>query len=184
MTAIWTIACALVLCCTLAAGWLLTLLGMPGNWLIVAAAAVYALIVPADSSLAISGWAVLILAGLALGGELIELTAGALGVAKAGGSRRSAVLALLGSVIGGFGGLFVGLPLPVVGPPLAALLFASLGAMAGAMLGESWKGRGLDQSVEVGKAAFWGRLLGTLAKTLIGSIMCGVTLAALVLSSL
>jgi len=180
MTVLW----ALLLCCALAVGWLLTLLGLPGNWLIVAAAAIYSLVVPADSSLAISGWAVLILAGLALCGELAELAAAALGVSKAGGSRRSALLALVGSVIGGIVGMFVGLPVPVVGSLIAVLLFAGLGAMAGAMLGESWKGRGLDQSVQVGKAAFWGRMLGTLAKTLIGSIMAGVTVAALLLQSL
>ena len=34
-------------------------------------------------------------------------------------------------------------------------------AMIGAFLGESWKGRDFDASLEVGKAAFVGRLLGS-----------------------
>ncbi len=101
---------------------------------------------------------------------------------RAGGSRRSAVLALVGSLAGGATGVLVGVPIPLVGPLVAAVLFAGLGALAGAMLGESWKGRSLDQSVRVGKAAFWGRLFGTLAKTLIGAVMVVVALAALVLA--
>jgi hypothetical protein len=32
------------------------------------------------------------------------------------------------------------------------------------MVGESWKGRTAEAGWEVGKAAFWGRLLGTMAK--------------------
>lgn len=177
MTVVW----AALLCLALAIGWLLTLLGMPGNWLMVAATALYAWLAPGDSRLAI-GWPVVgIMAGLAALGEVIELVAGTLGVAKVGGSRRSAVLALLGSVIGGFTGIFVGLPVPIVGSLLAAVLFAGVGALIGAMLGESWKGRGLDASLQVGVAAFWGRLLGSLAKTLVASAMAGAALAALAL---
>lgn len=172
---------AALLTVAVAAGWLMTLVGMPGNWLIVACTACYAALGPAETRLAI-GWPVVgILAGLALLGELIEIVAGALGVAKAGGSRRSAVLALLGSMIGGIAGLFVGLPVPIVGSLLAAVVFAGAGALVGAAIGESWKGRDLDRSLEVGVAAFWGRLLGTLAKTLVASVMAGVVLAALLL---
>lgn len=172
---------AMLLTLAVAAGWLLTLVGMPGNWLIVASTACYAWLGPGDTRLAI-GWPVVgILVGLALLGELMEVVAGALGVAKAGGSRRSAVLALLGSVIGGIAGLFVGLPVPIVGSLLAAVVFAGGGALVGAALGESWKGRDLDRSLQVGVAAFWGRLLGTLAKTLMASVMAAVVLAALLL---
>ncbi len=101
-------------------------------------------------------------------------------MSKAGGSRRSAALALVGSLIGGISGLAIGVPVPVIGSLVAAVLFAALGALAGAMIGESWKGRDLDQSLRVGKAAFWGRVLGTLAKALIGAVMVVVALAALI----
>jgi uncharacterized protein YqgC (DUF456 family) len=90
------------------------------------------------------------------------------------------VLALAGSLIGGIAGIFVGLPIPVIGSLISAVLFAGVGALIGAMLGENWKGRGLNQSWQVGLAAFWGRLLGTLAKTLVASAMVGVAVAALV----
>ena len=66
----------------------------------------------------------------------------------------------------------------MIGPLIAALLFAGLGALAGAMLGETIGGQSLAASWKIGKAAFWGRLLGTLAKTVIGAIMAGVAIAA------
>jgi uncharacterized protein YqgC (DUF456 family) len=169
-----------VLILVLLAGWVLTLLGMPGNWLMCAAAAVYAWLVPRDAPAAFGWGPVVGLLVLATLGELLELAAGALGAAKHGGSKRGALLAVAGSMVGGIVGVLVGAPIPVVGPLVAALLFAALGAMAGAMLGETWKGRQLGQSWQIGKAAFWGRLLGTLAKMLVGLAMIGVVAGAMV----
>jgi uncharacterized protein YqgC (DUF456 family) len=171
---------AILLLVVLLAAWLLTVVGMPGNWLMVAAAALYAWLVPADAGASI-GWGVVLAIGiLAALGELLEMAAGALGVAKAGGSKRGAVLALLGSMIGGLVGMAVGVPIPLVGPLVGAVLFASLGALLGAVIGECWKGRELAESWQVGRGAFWGRLLGTLAKVLVGSIMLVVVAVALV----
>lgn len=177
MSFVW----ALLLLLTLGVGWLLTLIGMPGNWLMVAAVALFAWLVPEDSTLQIGWMPVAVLAALAAVGELLEFLAGALGVAKAGGSKRGAALALIGSVVGGVVGVVVGLPVPLIGPILAAVVFAGLGAMVGAVLGEQWKGRGLDESWRVGKGAFWGRLLGTAAKIIIGSVIFVVALASLLL---
>ncbi len=172
---------AILLMVILLIAWVLTLLGMPGNWVMVVAVALFVLLVPEQSAVAI-GWGVVVaLLLLAALGELLEFLAGAIGVTKAGGSKRGAVLALLGSLAGGIIGLFVGVPIPFVGSIVAVVLFAGLGALAGAVLGEQWRGRSLDQSWQIGKAAFWGRLLGTLAKTAIGAVMVGVTAAALLL---
>ncbi len=175
-----SIVYAILLLLALLAFWLLTVVGMPGNWLMVAATALYAWLVPEDAAASL-GWGVVLAVALLAGlGELLEALAAALGVAKAGGSRRGAVLALLGSLGGGLLGMVVGLPIPLLGPLLAAVLFAGIGALLGAMLGERWKGRDLDESWAVGKGAFWGRLLGTLGKVLVGSIMIGVVAVALV----
>lgn len=171
---------ATLLLIVLAVCWMLTLLGMPGNWLMVAAAAGYAILIPAESSLAIGWVTVIVLLVLAALGELLEFLAGALGVTKAGGSRRGALLALAGSLIGGAVGLFVGVPIPVVGPLFGAVLFAGGGAFVGALLGEQWKGRDLDESLKIGEAAFWGRLLGTVAKTAVGAAMVGAAIIALI----
>lgn len=172
---------ALLMVLVVGFAWLAQFVGLPGTWLIVLAAAGYAWWFPGDDRSAI-GWNVVIALGLlAVAGEVLEMASGALGVSKMGGSRRGVVLAIVGSIVGSLVGMIVGLPIPVVGSLAAAVLFGGLGAMAGALVGESWKGRGFDASLEIGKAAFVGRLLGTLAKLIVCSIMAVVTLAALVL---
>jgi uncharacterized protein len=161
-------------------GWLAQVLGLPGNWLIVAGAALYAWWVGPDAPTAIGWQTVIALAALAVVGEVIELVAGAAGVTKVGGSRRGALLAIVGSVVGSVVGVFVGVPIPVVGSLVAAIVFGGVGALVGAMLGESWKGRDFDASLDVGKAAFIGRILGTVGKLITSTIMVVVTLAAVV----
>ena len=81
---------ALLLIAVLAASWMLTLLGLPGNWLMVAATSVYAFLAPARTHAAL-GWktvvALLVLAAL---GEVVELLAGTMARperAAAGGER-------------------------------------------------------------------------------------------------
>ncbi len=172
-------ACLLVV--ALIVGWSINLFGLPGNWLNLAATICYVVFMPSDQRVSISWWvvgAVLFLAGL---GELVELLAGAAGAAKVGGSRRGVVLALVGSFAGGLSGAIIGAPIPVVGSIIAILLFASLGALGGAMLGEWWKGRDWETRWQVGHAAFWGRLFGTVGKVSIGSVIVVVVLMALVL---
>lgn len=160
--------------------WSLNIFGLPGNWFVVAAAALYAYGVEAPGRVGFSWRVVIGLILLAALGEVIEFAAGALGASKAGGSKRASALALIGSLIGGVMGAFVALPIPPVGPLIGALFFAALGALAGATLGEQWKGRSLDEAMQVGQAAFWGRLLGTLGKILTGAIMVVLLLLALV----
>jgi hypothetical protein len=175
-----TILWAILFCLLLAIGWVMTLLTLPGNWLIVAAAAGYAWLVPADGRMGLGWPTVAALAVLAVIGELVELLAASRGVRQAGGSRWSAVLALLGSIAGATAGVFVGVPIPVVGSLMGAIVFAGLGAALGAMAGEKMLGRTMAESHEVGWAAFRGRLWGTLAKVLVGSIMVAVALCGLV----
>ncbi len=175
------ILAALVLVVAVFIGWFAQLVGLAGNWLIVAAAAAYAWLMPSEGRAGIDGTTVLALALLATAGEVAELAAGAMGVAKVGGSRRGVVLAVFGSIVGSIVGLFVGIPIPLVGSLVAAVFFGGAGALVGAVVGEIWKGRDFDSSIEVGMAAFVGRMLGTLAKLVVGTIMAVVTLAALVI---
>jgi uncharacterized protein YqgC (DUF456 family) len=164
----------------LVVGWCMTMLSMPGNWVMVAAAGLFAWWSPPSGPNI--GWPVFfLLLGLAVVAELLELAASALGASRAGGSRRGAVLAIFGSMIGALAGAMIGLPIPVVGSLVAAIVFAGVGAMAGAMLGETWKGRTLAETWKVGQAAFWGRLLGALAKTGIASAMFVIALVAAIL---
>jgi len=159
-----------------AVGWLMTLFSLPGNWLIVAAAAVYAWLTPEDARWDLSWKLVGVLAGLAVLGEIIEATASAAGVRREGGSRRGAILSIVFSIVGAIVGTGV-IPIPIVG----TLLGACIGAMAGAMMGESWKGTDMDSATRIGWAAFWGRLFGSLAKIMVACAMVAVALAGIVL---
>ncbi len=175
MNVVW----AVLLVSVLAVSWVAQLLGLPGNWMIVAAAAGYAWWLEPDASLAIGWNTVIALIVIALLGEAVELAASALGVTRVGGSRRGAILAIVGSIVGSLIGMFVGVPIPVVGSLIAAVFFGGVGALVGAMLGEQWVGRDFDSSLEVGKAAFVGRVLGTVGKVVTCSIMVAVVLGAM-----
>lgn len=173
-----TVFALCLLIAALGTGWVLTLLAMPGNWLVVAAAVVYAWLGPQTGILQIQWKTVVVLVVLAVVGEILEFATGVVGTRRAGGSKRSAVYSLVGSLIGAIGGATVGIPIPVVGSAIGAVVGGAVGAFGGAAYAEHSLGLGTDQSMKVGKAAFWGRLLGTGAKTLIGSIMVIVTLVA------
>lgn len=155
-----------------AACWIATCFNLPGNWGIVALAALFAVLLPEqENGLGMSWWAVGVLAVLAGLGELLELIAGAAGAAKLGASRRSIVLSMFGAMLGSIVGAVIGVPVPIVGPIIAALGGGALGAFAGAYLGETWKGRADQEKLSISKAALIGRLLGTVGKLAAGMVM-------------
>lgn len=150
-----------------------TMLSLPGNWLIVLFTALFAWLVRGPDGLGIGWWGLGVLLVLAIVGEIVEFAAGAAGAAKSGGSRRGMVLALGGSLVGSIVGVSVGsfIPIPLVGSLIGVLGGGALGAFGGAYFGEAWKGRAEEQRFEVGKAAFVGRLLGTVGKLGVGVAM-------------
>ena len=163
--------------------WLTNLIGLPGNWMIALAAALYAYLWYAwgwEAGMTAIQWpSVLILFVLALLGEGVEMLAGAAGAKGVGGSKRGAILSFVVSMLGGMVGMFIGTAiLPIVGSVLGALTFACVGALVGAVLGEQWKGRQIDESLEIGMAALLGRLAGTLGKIMVGAVMIVVLVAA------
>ncbi|MCE9604106.1 MAG: DUF456 domain-containing protein [Planctomycetia bacterium] len=158
--------------CALGCGWVLTVLNLPGNWLILGASTVYAAIMPEDSRWTLSWQLVAVLAVAAVLGEVAETASAAMGVKRLGGSRRGALLAIVGSFVGAIVGT-AAIPVPIVG----TVVGACAGSLVGAMLGEFWKGQGFDHSLRVGQAAFWGRLLGSLAKISTASVMIAVAVA-------
>ena len=170
---LWLALLAALLIC-----WGLTLFGLPGNWLIVILAAAVTLLAPADSRLAMAPASLGVLVLLAVAGEVVEFAAGSVATRRVGGTRRGAVLAIVGAFVGAIAGAMVGLPIPLIGSVIAAVICGGVGAMIGAMIGESHAGKDLAASWRVGQAAFWGRLLGTLSKTAIGGVMVVVAAIA------
>ncbi|MGA0334483.1 MAG: DUF456 domain-containing protein, partial [Kiritimatiellia bacterium] len=99
----------------------------------------------------------------------------------AGGSRRAMLLSVAGGMLGSIFGFGMGnAVVPVLGGILGIVLIGGVGSLLGAMLGESWKGSARDKTLEVGKGAFWGKILGTLAKSLIGTLMLLFALGGLI----
>lgn len=164
---LWTLP--LVLGSVLA--WLSNVFGLPGNWLVVAAAAAFAYFIPETHQHGLAWGGVILLLVLAAVGEAIEFFAGAAGAAKHGASKRAVFLACVGAMVGGIVGAILGLPIPLVGSMVAALFGSAAGSFAGAYLGQKWSRRTETESLAAGQGAFVGRLLGTAGKLLIGAVM-------------
>lgn len=151
-------------------GFILNWAALPGNWLIFGGTALFCWLAK-TSHHSVSWFVVVLLLLLAIFGEFIEFVAGTAGAAKKGASRRAMALSVVGSIVGSIVGAVVGMPIPIVGSAIAALLGGAVGAAVGAAVGEDWKGRDLEGSIQVGAAAFWGRVLGTAGKLIVGGIM-------------
>jgi len=144
--------------------------GLPGTFLIVVAALVYA----SATGFAAVRWATIAwLLLLALLGEGIEFFASAAGAAGDRPSRR----VTLSVLAGGFAGGIIGAPF-LFG--VGSLLGALLGAFVSAVLAVSSEGGDAGSALATGWAAMRGRLLGFVLKTAIAVVML-VVLAAAVL---
>jgi uncharacterized protein YqgC (DUF456 family) len=161
----------ILLVLAMTAAWAATLFALPGNWVIVGLAAVFAFFFPAGEGHGLRWLAVGVAAALALVGEIVELSAGAAGARRSGASRRSAVLALVGTIVGSVLGATVSIPIPIVGPIIGALGGGALGAFAGAFIGETAIGRDVSQSTAAGTGAMIGRVIGAVGKLGIGAVM-------------
>ena len=151
-----------------------TLFSLPGNWVIVALTAVFAWYPSQTDGLGVSWTVVASITLLAAVGEIVELFAGAAGAAKRGASRRAMILAVFGTFAGSLAGAAVCSAIPVIGLIVGAVLGGAFGAFGGAVAGELWKGRSSEGSLSVGRAAFLGRLTGTMSKLAIGAIMVAI----------
>jgi uncharacterized protein YqgC (DUF456 family) len=158
VTYLW--AALLVLTNTL---WLvLDLLGLPGNWLMVAGTLLVAWLQPGMFGV----WTLAIVFAIAAAGEALELLSGAWGARKGGAGRRGTIGALLGGLIGAVLGTFL-----IAIPLLGSLLGACVGACVGAWGLELSGGRGLGASLRAGVGAGAGRALGTAIKLAAGILL-------------
>ena len=135
-------------------------LGLPGTWIMVAAALGYWILVPTGGV----GMVTVIGTGLlALFGEIIEFSLSGRYARKYGGSRRAG----WGAIIGGIVGAFVGVPVPIVGPVIGGFL----GSFAGALIAELSRGSGGGTATRVAWGALIGRVTAAAAKVAIGIVM-------------
>lgn len=143
-----------------------TLMALPGNWAIVILGAVFAWLVPESR---LTWYGVGAAAALAVVGEIVELAAGAAGAAKLGAKRRSMLLSMALTIVGSIGGSLALPFLPVIGTVIGALVGGAVGAYVGAYAGEMTAGTDKALGHKIGGAAMKGRLLGTMAKLMIGA---------------
>jgi uncharacterized protein YqgC (DUF456 family) len=165
---------ALLLVAGAGLAWLLNLVALPGNWVVVGLAALFAWLVPLEAGQGMSWTTVAVLLALAVLGEVIEFVAGAAGAAKQGASRRAVALSIVGAVVGSIVGLGVGAPIPIIGSLVMAVVGGAAGAFAGAYLGEVWKGRAEPERLAAGRGAFFGRIWGTAGKLAVGAVMLAI----------
>jgi len=147
----------------------LTLIGLPGIWIMIALAAGVEFWRGDFFSL----WTIAACVVLALFGELMELITGAAGSKFAGGSHRSGIGAIIGAIVGAIAGA-------AFPPVLGAIIWGAVGAGVGAVLLDMThkdpetnltKRQRLNQMARIGSGAAAGRLAGTVIKGLLATIV-------------
>ena len=163
---IWALLCVLVLVISLG----LNASGAPGNWIMLGASVFYSWLMPNESPYDFGIFVILIVLIFAIIGEILEFFTGAMSTKKAGGTKRGMWFSVVGSVFGSIGGIFIGIPIPIIGSLIAALLFSGVGALLGAYYGERVEGKNSKEAWKVGVSSFTGRILGSLFKIICGFI--------------
>ena len=139
----------------------ITIMTLPGLWLMLAATALYAWM---TGGRFIGWWTLGILLAIAAIAEYIETTSGSAAARRAGAGRRGAWGALIGGIIGG---IFLTIPLFLVG----TLIGVCIGSFLGAMIAELTAGKEVGRSALIGVHAARGRFTGTLLKLGFGCVM-------------
>lgn len=161
---------AILLIAALVLGLLLIPFGLPGLWVMAGAVLAYSYLVPTG---AIGVWTIVLVAVLALVGEVLEFVLAGRFARRYGGSRRAG----WGAIIGSIAGAIVGVPVPVIGSVIGAFV----GAFAGAWLAELTKRSEFGAATRVATGALLGRIAAVAAKVGIGcAVLVWVAFALLV----
>lgn len=162
--------CGVVLLIASVLGVAMTLLTLPGAWVIVATAAGLAVWQPG----VISWWTIGLCAVLAGAGEVAEVAATGAGAARGGASRAGMFGAIVGTLVGAVVGILI--PPPIVGSLIAAAAGAALGA---AGMERVWHRRAWGESAKAGAGAAAGRLAAVVIKAIVaGGVGLVLTVAA------
>lgn len=143
-------------------GLVLSLLTLPGIWLPIVVALIFQWFVPGM----FPWWVIGVAAGLGLLAELLELVASAAGSTKAGGTKRAAAGAILGTIAGAIIGSLV--PLFPIGTIVGAVAGAGVGASLcdRSRLNRTWK-----ESANVGAGAAAARGVAIVLKGIFGALI-------------
>jgi uncharacterized protein YqgC (DUF456 family) len=147
----------IILAAALIFGIVLTLIGLPGNFLILTAAVIYGW--QEDFSHLNYAW-LFLLAGMWGGGEVIEFVAGIMGAKKQQASRWAMLAAIIGSIAGGILGTGI---LPVLG----TLLGVILGGFMASFSVEYFYTRNKLKAQQVAIGVMKGQITGMLIKLII-----------------
>ncbi len=152
-------------------GFFAIIFGIPGTWIILFDAVLYGwfthfkILTPA---------LLLVLTLLAITGEVLEFFLSIKGIKRAKPSKG----VLLASF---FGGLFLAILMAPLFLGLGAILGALIGTFGGAFIMEYLSQRRLTHAAHIGWKAFLGRLMGFLSKLAIASIMAALILTRLLI---
>ncbi len=148
----------------------LTLLTLPGIWIMLSAA----LLINWLWEPLFSPWTLAAAFALGVLAEVIELFASAAGTKKAGGTKHGAIWSIVGALIGALAGSIL-IPIPIVGTVIGGVVGAGLAAVAGEMAfgKQHWK-----DAARIGQGAAIGRLLSTVLKAGIAVVVALVLIVA------
>ncbi len=160
MATLWAILFLALLLAVL----LLHVFSLPANWILAGLVAVWKMTHPLDMS-----WGfVLLLFGVALLGEVLELLAQSYGAKRFGSTGRGNI----GGLVGAIAGAILGAPF-LFG--LGALFGALGGAYAGCWILELGQGRGTAEASHAAWGAFWGKFFGLALKFGLGMGMLALS---------
>lgn len=146
----------------IAAGLILDLVGLFGNWIILAAVGAAAL---ASGFEHFGARTLAVLLALAIVGEVLEALASGMGAAKFGGGKGAIGASVVGCILGAIAGTGV---FPIAG----TLAGACAGAFLAATLYEYLRSeKELGDAVQVGFGAALGKVGGLFLKTFVGATM-------------
>lgn len=143
---------------------ILIFLGLPGGWIALAAIFIYCL---ATRFSAVGARMLLVMAALAVVGEIVESLLGIVYVAHKGATKWG----VLGAFCGGIAGTILG---SAAIPLLGSIIFGFAGAFGGAVICEYLYYRSLDRALRTGFFAFMGKLNAMLVKFALGLVILGL----------
>jgi uncharacterized protein YqgC (DUF456 family) len=159
--AITRIALIVLLDIVLLAGLIAIPLGLSGNFIILGAALVVAII---THFTAVPIWALIVMAALVATGEIVESLLGSVMARRYGASKWG----MLGAFVGGIAGAILGTP---IAPIIGTIIGSFIGAALGAILVEWIRLQKLRSSMPAGWGAILGKALSSIFKIGIGVAM-------------